>query len=371
MDFDSNHNFLSCFFTYHYITKAKYRSISSGTTIDKIAAHDLVEGKTITVFFVIYIVLLSLRGIMVGVDTKHYINNYFIPFRTMDWGQIVEFKSDELAFSLLSKILSTLTSNPTVYLTTIALLSVIPVLLLYKKEAKDAILCCSFFLISLLFEMFFSGLRQDIAIALTIVSFCYVKIKKPLSFVIFIILAASFHLSALIAIAIYPIYHAKITKKCLWFVVPFMALVYYYNSTIFNTLLLFSGEKYIYKYGVWGLGTTNQYGLLILFVLISIYCFFMLDEEKADADDIGFRNLLLLATLLQFFAPLHFIASRMNYYFIVYIPIALTRTNYKCKDRYYQIAKLASIVMIVYFIVYFFFMKGDSLQIADYKFFFN
>jgi hypothetical protein len=122
------------------------------------------------------------------------------------------------------------------------------------------------------------------------------------------------------------------------------------------------------KYLIYGYNASGQYGLLILFVLISVYCFVMMDEEKADADDIGIRNLLLLATALQLFAPLHVLASRINYYFIIFIPVALTRVNSKCKHMFWQVAKLAKYVMIVYFIFYFFFMKSDALQIMNYSF---
>lgn len=361
------------FFVYYDITRRKYSNslLANGNEFDYEAARAGVERKTITVFFVIYIILLCLRDYSVGVDLRSYVYNYFLAFRGMNWSQIVAYKGDELAFSFLTKIIGILTSNPQVFISIIAFISVVPLMVLYRREVKRAILCCSFLLISLVFEIFFSGLRQAVAIGLVIMAFYFAKNKKPVPFVLMILAATRFHLSAFIALLIYPIYHAKITRKWLWFVVPIMAFIYYFNSTIFNTLLLFSGEKYSTKYSVWGLGTTNQYGLLILFVLLSLYCFFMMDEDQADSDDIGFRNLLLLATLLQFFAPLHFIASRMNYYFIMFIPIALTRANDKCKGRYWQIAKVASVVMSIYFIYYFFFSKGDTLQIMDYKFFFS
>ena len=121
-------------------------------------------------------------------------------------------------------------------------------------------------------------------------------------------------------------------------------------------------------YMIYGYNATGQYGLLVLFVLISVYCFVIMDESKADENDIGFRNILLLATALQLFAPLHVLASRMNYYFILFIPIALTHANYKCKPAFWQITKLASFIMITYFVFYFFFMKGDSLRIMNYQF---
>lgn len=358
------------FFRYNLIDKKRH-SVYEGYNYDFESAKKLVESKTITTFFVVYIILLCLRDTSVGVDVKWYVNSYFKQFQSLSWQQIVEYKSDELVFSALTKILGIIFNSPQIYLAIIAVASVTPILYLYKYEARNALLCCSFFMISLVFEILFSGLRQAIAIGLVVPAYYYAKDKRLFKFILVVAFAMTFHLSAAIILLIYPVYNAKITAKWLWFVLPAMAVIYRFNSQIFNFLLLFSGEKYYAKYGVWGLGTTNQYGLLALFVLISIYCFIVLDEEQADKDDIGFRNLLLLATVIQFFAPLHFIVSRLNYYFILFIPIALTRVNYKCKPMFKQVVRVASAIMIVYFIFYFFFMKGDTLQIMDYKFFFN
>lgn len=358
------------FFRYKYIDKRLRSMVYGEGDFDYEGARNRIESGTIVTFFVVYIALLCLRDSTVGVDVKQYINNYFYQFKSFTWHQIVEYKSDERAFSAITKIITTVFSSPQIYLSIIAIASVTPIMYLYKREAKGAILCCSFFLISLLFEIFFSGLRQAIAIGLTVPAFYFAKDKKIVKFILVVLFAMTFHLSAAILFLIYPTFHAKITRKCLWFVLPIIVIIYRFNSQIFNFLLLLSGEKYYTKYGVWGFGTTNQYGLLILFVLITVYCFVVLDENRVNADDIGFRNLLILATLIQFFAPLHFIVSRMNYYFIAFIPIALTRANYKCKTQLWQVTRLASVVMTLYFIVYFFFMKGDTLHIMDYKFFF-
>lgn len=332
------------------------------------ARYTAVEVKTITVFFTSYIILLGLRDSAVGIDARSYINNYFLRFRGYSWSDLIHNNADELGFTLLTKFISVLSSSPQLYLFFVAAISVIPLMYLYRKEARDALLCCAFFLISLLFEAFFSALREGVALGLVAPAYYFTKNKKLIPFVITVLLASTFHLSALILFLLYPIYHAKITIKWLWFVVPIMYLVYRYNSVIFNTMLVTMGGKYANKYLIYGYEATGQYGLLILFVLISVYCFVMMDEKQADNDDIGFRNILLLATALQLFAPLHVLASRMNYYFIIFIPIALTRTNAICKRRYWQIAKLAKVVMVIYFIFYFFVMKGDQLQIMNYKF---
>lgn len=355
------------FYRYRYLSRHHLRDINDEFNYE--LAHEKIERKTITFFFMLYVLLLGLRDIMVGIDTRSYYT-FFNKLQYMDWRSVFTSTADEFGFSIITKFIGTITNSPQVYIFILAVISVLPLMYLYRNEAKDALLCCSFFLISLLFEAFFSALREGVALGLVAPAYYFARQKKLIPFILTVLLASSFHLSALILVVLYPIYHAKITFKWLWFVVPAMLVIYRYNALIFNTLLVTMGGKYANKYLIYGYNATGQYGLLILFILISIYCFVIMDETQANEDDIGLRNILLLATALQLFAPLHVLASRINYYFIIFIPIALTRTNAKRKKMFKQVVTLAKYIMVAYFIFYFFFMKGDTLQIMNYSFFF-
>ncbi len=324
----------------------------------------------ITTFFVGYLVLLCFRDFAVGIDNVSYINMYFIPLRNTPWREVFVSFTDEPGFSVIAKVIVDVFEDNHLVLAIIALMSVIPLMILYRRESKEAAVCCSFFMISLLFEIFFSGLRQGIALGLTVPAYYFTKHKKFIPFLLMVLLASSIHTSAFMLLLLYPVYHAKITGKWLWVVVPAMAVVYIFNDRIFSVVFnALATGKYFEKYASLT-RATNQYGLLVLFVLISAYSILVMDKDSADKDDIGLRNLLLLATTLQFFAPLHALASRLNYYFIMFIPIAITRVNFRRKPQYDQVVRIASFIMAAFFIFYFFFMKGDSLQIMDYKPFF-
>ena len=338
----------------YYRSKGHYDKAKSSKTI-------------ITVFFVSLMVLLCLRSPRVGIDTVNYIEKYFVPFHYRSWADVVKNSGGEVGFSLLVKLIASVSSNAQFFMAVVALLTTIPIMILYRNESKEAAVCCSFFMISLLFEFLFSGMRQGLALGLAVPAYYYTKKQKIIPFLLIVALAASFHMSALIMLAIYPVYHARITVKWLWAVVPAMALIYRFNRPIFQLLFQALGGKYFEKYSSL-YGTTRQVGLLALFILLSVYCYVMLDEKKAEADDIGLRNLLLMATAIQFFAPLHSIVSRMNYYFILFIPLAVTRSSFKCRHMFWQIARLASLVMSLFFLFYFFFLKGDTLRIMNYSF---
>ena len=252
-----------------------------------------------------------------------------------------------------------------------ACLVVAPVMYLYKREAEGAMICISFFLISLLFEMFFSGMRQSIAIALAVPAYYFVKDKKVIKFLLIVALAYCFHKSAIMLLFLYPIYHAHITKKWLWGIIPLIGFVMVRRDLLMDLVFQLAGDEYSYKYS-YLTGSSGQMGLMILFLLLALYSYVILDEDKAGKEEIGLRNILLLATFIHLFTPLNPTISRINYYFILFIPVAISRINNRCSDEVYlyQLKTVATVVMPVFFMIYFFLLKDDSLNVMNYKFFF-
>lgn len=323
----------------------------------------------VSVFFVSYLLLVCLRDISVGNDTITYYNRFQIISR-YDWEQLFSYSGAgrEPGFLIINKLISVI-GDYRLLIIFVACISIIPLIYLYKKEAEGAVFCISFYLISLLFGLFFSGMRQGIAIGLAVPAYYLSKKRKLLFFLCIVVLAFCFHMTGILIGLIYPIYHAKITKKWLWVVVPGMIAIYLFRDTVFKLLFILMGDT---SYSVYNIltGTSNQGALMVLFILLAIYCYIILDEEKAGEEEIGLRNLLLLAAFIHLFTPLNPVFGRINFYFIPFIPVTITRVNNRCKQQYLQIKNVASFIMPMFFILYFVFFKTDSLGIMNYRFFF-
>ena len=71
------------------------------------------------------------------------------------------------------------------------------------------------------------------------------------------------------------------------------------------------------------------------------------------------------------FAPLHTLAMRMNYYYIIFIPLLLPRIIEYRSRRWNQVAILGRHIMVVFFLVYFFVNAsgGGGLNVFPYHFF--
>jgi hypothetical protein len=76
----------------------------------------------------------------------------------------------------------------------------------------------------------------------------------------------------------------------------------------------------------------------------------------------GLRNFLLMAVLLQCFAPVHTLAMRMNYYFIIFVPIIVPKIFKYAKDNIKDVAKIARGVIVGFFVAYYLYTTYVSCQ---------
>ena len=144
---------------------------------------------------------------------------------------------------------------------------------------------------------------------------------------------------------------------------PCMAVVYMFKTQIFSFLIAFLWKEYS------DITETGATTILMLLVVFGIYSYVIPEEQLLDHDTIAMRNLLLCSITLQFFAMLHPLAMRFNYYILLFVPILIPRIANRSKERYRQIAKLSEVVMVAYFI-YYFIMNGihdnDTLMVFPY-----
>lgn len=326
------------------------------------------EQKVIISFFIILFLLLALRKDDVGIDLNNY-KTIFNSVTRSDWVNLQNNKI-EYGYLLYNKLLSSINNNFQFFMACTALITVFPIAFLFYRESEDALLSISIFCVLSNFCMLFSGLRQSIAIAFTVPAYYCAKNKKLLWFIIFVFLAFNFHRSAMIMLLIYPLYNITISKKSIFFIAPAMIAIFIFRSKIFDFLINFIGDEYQLKYG--SQIDTGAYTTLILFIMFALYAFLAIDDKKIDKDILGLRNILLLAICIQFFASLNSVAMRMNYYFITFIPVLISKTYYYCKEIDRSIVNLVNIVITVFFIGYFFYNANhgaDILQIFPYSLF--
>ncbi len=329
--------------------------------------YQMKNNVSLLFFFILLTLLVMLRHETVGTDTANYIIHFF-KFSKTKWSDLGQ-SSSEVGYSFYIKLITVFTKNPQIFLVVTTVLTFSMIIPTYKRLCTDPSLTIVLYCLMSTFVMAFSGIRQMLAVAMGVLAYELVRNKKLIPFILCVIVAMTFHISAFMIAFMYPLYHARITKKWLFVVIPVMAIIFVFNSQIF-TAFAFILERFTKYDG--SIEQTGAYTMLMLFVIFAVFAFLIPNEELLDDETIGLRNFLLLSVILQMFAPLHAIAMRMNYYYIIFIPLLLPKIISARSKKWEDVAVLARHVMVAFFALYFFYnayTANNNLRVFPYHFF--
>ncbi len=322
-------------------------------------------------FFGIWLLLLLMRSNELGVDLPVY-KNHFFRYSSMTWKDIfsgIFTRKFEATYVLISKIVGMFTSDFHWIMVICALLSVLPIWILYRKETKHSFLAIVLFVNIAPFAVYFSGLRQGIAIAFAVPCYHYCKERKVTKFVVTAIMAMLTHSSAFILLAMYPIYHLRIKKQIyLFLIIPLIGVIYIFRLPVFQLLISLLGHEYIERYSA-GIRTTGAYLVTLLLVLLLIFSYLVTDIKRLDDETMGLRNILTFSVIIQIFSGVHTLAMRMNYYYLIFIPLLIPKIIDRGRTKYRILLQLSLICMCCFFAIYYFYRiytGTDDLGIYPY-----
>lgn len=317
-------------------------------------------------FFSMLTVLVMFRHESVGNDTYNYMR-IFRKFCYIEWSQLGKVDI-EIGFSYFNKAVSLLSNNPQFFLAMAALTVSALIYPTYRRLCVDTSLTIVLFCFLSTFVMMFSGIRQMLAVGLGFVAYELTRRKKLVFFILTVLLTMSFHTSAFMLIVMYPLYHARITKKWFYVGIPVLLLLFVGNEQVFSALALILEQYTEYDTEI---SATGAYTVLILFCAFVAFAYLVPDERQMDEETIGLRNFLLMSLVIQMFAPLHSLAMRMNYYYIIFIPLLLPKIVEARSKRWNQVAIAGRHIMVVFFVLYFFYNanSGGNLNVFPYHFF--
>ena len=308
------------------------------------------ENIALPTFFVLFFLMLALRDDTIGRDLP----NYYYIFLSWGWETLgsVFAESSELLFHLYCWVVYNFISKDfQVFLAITAALSVIPIAYVYNQDKSHGYLKISVFVNMSTFIMLFSGIRQGLAMSVGLLAYQALKDKRTLRFILWSVVAILIHHTGFMVLLFYPLYRIRFQKRDLIWIIPCFLCILAFNRQFFNLLSRLIGA-YDDKYSTLA-GSTGAFGSFLLFTLFAVFCYVVEDEEQMDEEAFALRNILTFAVVLQSFASLDFLAMRMNYYFILLIPMALGQSIRYSKPKYAQVARLAEFVIAAYFTLIF------------------
>lgn len=316
-------------------------------------------------------VIMGLRHKGVGTDTMQYLRVYH-GSSYYDWETIFRTENlldAEIGFKLWNSLLSFLHLPDQLYLMVYAMFVVYCTSRFVMKYCKNPF--WGFYLNTTigLFTMSMSGMRQTLACCICWLALDFILEKKPIKFFLMVLLAASFHQSAIFFAVFYFARYIKVNKTTGWLISGFCMLCIFLRPVLIPLLNLFMPEKYD-RYQM----VSDQYSvnpmLVAMGLLIPMFCLFFWERKKIKDEKEEQRYSLWFAgsfcyAIIAVLSLSSMMIGRMWMYFYLFNVVLLGNIISEIED--FNTRTLVAVCAIL-FPGYLFF-KSQSLGIAPYYFF--
>ena len=212
--------------------------------------------------------LLGLRMPSVGVDTARYVYIFqHFNFKDFDY---------EYGYMILNYLLSSFTDNERVFLLTTALLSIVPVGIMIYKYSEKPFLSWFVYICMFYYSFNFSGIRQSLAASFLVMAFMLIVNKHPVWASVFVVVASSFHTSALIFLIAVFLRNHKWKKIDILIVLFSYVFIFIFRVPLFNLITSIFYEEYQAV-------ETDAYTWMFVHILLLVLLYYLksfLDDDK-------------------------------------------------------------------------------------------
>lgn len=322
--------------------------------------YDKLKKQLIFLLTVQMTLILALRSETIGVDMQGYIRN-FKYFKYYDFQTVLNSRY-EIGYKLFYKFVLLFTDNQQVLLAVIAIMCIFPVGYFIYKNSKMPFL--SFFIYVTLnyYSFTFSGVRQAIAISLILLSYNFIKQRKLFKFTLLILLATSFHKTALFFLPAYFLCKVKINKFTIASILFIDALVFVFRREVMNLLAMnfYKGYEVV---------ETNAYTWLvvccfILFLGFIVYKEVLLKNPEANA----YYIFLVTGISIMLLTSVGTNVMRLADYYYIFVILFIPEIMQTLKDKK-SIVLIGYIVILILCAFYMKFLNDNGYGIVPYKFF--
>ena len=260
--------------------------------------------------------LIALRGPHMGADTSVYLK-FFSQMVETPWDRIFIANAAgyqfEPGFVLFEKLITVFTHSPQVYQVIYSLIYLISIVTFANQFERYGFSFLFFFATMGLYMFMFTGVRQCLAMCICLLSYPLIKKRKLIPFLILLLLAFTFHKSAILFIAAYFIYNRKIGWINTVIYAVFAVLAYLYIDVIQKWL----NDKLDYDYEVEETG--NGFIFFAVIALVTVFSFFMiLYYKKKTPESVGLLNIGVITLVMWLLRLATRVAERPSFYFMFF-----------------------------------------------------
>lgn len=282
--------------------------------------------------------LLGFKSYSVGTDTFNYINMFWAAkygsFETI-YGRL------EIGYKICIQLLGKSGLSAQFQFIFVALLISISLGSFSKKWSSKPILVIFFYITLGLYSFNLTAIRQSIAMAICLFSFRYIYEKKIIYYLLIILIAMTFHKSAIFFAPAYFVANRRVnTFNLLTFTVFSMIIIVFSETIITNVSSIFDVHYGIER-------TNNGYiFLLVVFVITALSFVYRNQLLMKNPKNIFFFNLNLVSMMLWVMRLSSRTVERVSFYYLIASIIILTETiEVIRKDKERQFVRISAITL--------------------------
>lgn len=331
-----------------------------------------------------------LRRHTIGIDLQYLYHPIFKEIVHINWLSLVESVDLEIGYLFFCKFL-TLISHDSQILTITTSLITIPITgwFIYKYSDNVKVSTVLYILLNMFF-MTMNIVRQQIAVSFLLIAFHFWVNNQRKKSILMILLATSFHSSAIIMLPLFFLYGKKFKKSYIYItaiITVALSFLYKYVLNIYSTVSSFlnlSNNKDYASYlesDMFGVGNINLNSISAVVLIIGIFivaCYYIVFlNHTEDKEKLNRQHFYLFMTAIYMIVEIvslkMVIIARLSYYFIPFslliLPESLALSKYK-KNKII-ILTILFIFLFIRFIYVFIFLADDLYGVMPYRFFWN
>lgn len=319
------------------------------------------------------ILFAGFRSVDIGVDTKNYLYALHY-YKKLPINEIFAIANPwnidyEIGYMLLTKISASLQLSDTSFFILIASFIYIPVSKYIYEESDDVVISMLFYLCFELFAYSLGIFRQMISISILLLAIKYVKKRQIFKFMIIVLIAMSFHYSAVVAIPLYFVYNKKFKKIYLYYLIIIEVLIIFFGTKIIELLFGILG-KYTHYIGSKYAGSGGGYTLIFVLHILLMVGLLMYSRygnskkvhsknRKTEREYLEIQNndfylfIIAFAIILTALAHTFSIISRSNCLYIMMIEVYVPFMIRKVSTPHTRI--IIKIIAVTLLVIYFYF----------------
>ncbi len=238
------------------------------------------------------ILIFSVQNYTVSGDNSEYMRQYEI-ITTLTFPQMLVHKF-EIGFVLLCRLVAFLFHSERVLMVIMSVLILVPFCWSFERETEEPMLALMVFLALGLFMYSIVYWRQLAAMAILTFSYRYIRQRKFWPFLLIVLVAMTFHKTAIVFVGLYMVYRVPINKRLLLLCGGISVLLGFLGPTIIEI-----GIQLIYpRYAKFAREYLGGETMLVILWLITLFSYWVFrDRLNEDKIRLPFLMMLIAATI--------------------------------------------------------------------------